>query len=832
MTRSSVLLRLAFVLVPLSALCTGFAVAAAPKTPVGPRLVSLRLEPAAIALSGPLAAQRLLVTARASDGSEVDVTERAAFRLTRPGVAKLDKAGALTPVKDGGTEIVAQIGALVAKSPVMVKDAAKRAPVSLVNDIEPALTWIGCNQAACHGQQNGKGGFKLSLRGWDPAFDWEQMTKDAAGKRVFAKNPARSLLLLKPLGEVPHGGGKVLDKNSAEYALILRWLREGAAAPGDKDVRLTEIAVTPAERILPRAGAAQRLLVSARYSDGTVRDVTRLARYQSQNDAVAGVDAAGRVAAKGPGESALMVSYGGEVKTASILVPFPNPTPTTPAARANYVDEHVAVKLAKMRIPTSSRATDAEFLRRVTLDTIATLPTPAETRVFLADKDPNKRARLIDRLLARPEYVDYRTLKLADLLRVNGQYLSEEGADVYYRWIHEQVQRNVPYDQFVRDLLGARGSTFRSGPANYFRVAGNPEDLAETTAQSFLGTRIACAKCHNHPFERWKQSDYYGLAAFFVKMGKKGGPEFGEEQVYNNRRGGETVNPRTKQVVAPKYLGGDAPKLEHENEGVIDRRVVLADWLTSKNNFDFARVAVNRIWADYFGKGIVDPVDDFRVSNPPANAPLLDALAKDFIAHDFDVKYITRVILNSETYGRSSEILPGNTKDTRYFSRFYPRRLPAEALMDTIAAVTEKSDRYGPYPPGWRATQIRDSRIGAYFLEVFGRPKREILCACERSPQPNLAQSLHLINSPALNSRIAADDGRVSHLLKQFEKAAPAVRDRRIVEEMYLLTLSRPPTKTETADVLAYLAKQKEPRKGYEDALWALLNSEEFLFNK
>lgn len=714
-----------------------------------------------------------------------------------------------------------------AAPPPAAKTAHKRPPVSLVNDVEPVLTKIGCNQGICHGQQNGQGGFKLSLRGWDPAFDWEQITKDANGKRVFAANPARSLLLLKPTGDVPHGGGKVLAKGSPEYLLLLRWLREGRAAPSEKDVRLTDLVVTPTERILPRPGGTQQLAVAARYSDGTARDVTPLARYQSQNDAVASVDDHGRVTARSSGESAVLVAYGGEVRTASFLVPYGNPVPA-PTASAGYIDDLVYRKLRQLHITPSSRATDSEFIRRVYLDTIALLPTPAETRAFLADRDPRKRARLIDRLLERSEYVDSRTLRLADLLRVNGQLLSEEGADVYYRWIRDRVARNVPYDQFVRELLTARGSTFRTGPANYFRVAGNPDDLAETTAQSFLGTRIACAKCHNHPFENWKQSDYYGLAAFFVKMGHKGGPEFGEVQVYDNRRGGETTNPRTKQVVKPKFLGGPEPAIAAD----LDRRAVLAEGLAAKDNLLFARVAVNRIWADYFGKGIVDAPDDFRISNPPANAPLLDALAKDFIAHQFDVKYITRVILNSETYQRSSEIVPGNAKDDRYFARAYPRRLPAETLMDAVAQVTEKPDRFGAYPTGWRAVQVRDSRIGAYFLEVFGRPKREILCACERSPQPNLAQSLHLINSGSLNAKLTADDGRVAHLLKQFEPWAPAVRDRRIIEEMYLLTLCRPPSKAETQAVLAHIGKTKDRRKGFEDALWALLNSEEFLFNK
>jgi hypothetical protein len=496
-------------------------------------------------------------------------------------------------------------------------------------------------------------------------------------------------------------------------------------------------------------------------------------------------------------------------------------------AKASYIDLLTEKKLTRLGLTPADLCTDSEFIRRVYLDTVALLPTPEETRRFLADKDPNKRAKLIDRLLERPEYVDYRALKLADLLRVNGLFLGEEGADVFYRWIHEQVEANAPYDRFVRELLTARGSNFHVGPANFYRIGGNPEELAETTAQAFLGTRIACAKCHNHPFENWTQSDYYGLAAFFGRFGRKGGPEFAEEQVFV-RRDGEVQNPRTKQNAKMRYLGG----AEVTGEPDADRRATLAKWLTATDNRQFARVAVNRLWADYFGRGIVDPVDDFRISNPPANAELLDALTDDFIKSGYDLKAMARKILNSRTYQRSSLITPGNARDDRYFARAYPRRLPAEALLDAVAQVTAKPDRFWPYPDGWRATQIRDSRNGHYFLEVFGRPKREILCACERSPQPNLSQSLHLMNSGNINFKVTAGDGRLAKLLKKYDAWAAPVRDRGLLDELYYTTLCRPPSADEAKSMLAYVAKQKDRAAGFQDVLWALLNSEEFLFQK
>jgi hypothetical protein len=825
---------------------------AAPKGKAARHAVALRVDPPVVVLDGPLAMQRLAVTAQFNDGTEEDVTPRASLSLSRPGIVKLENNALLKPLNDGGAQLTVAFEKLRIAIPVAAVESHTVTPVSLTNDLEPLFTKIGCNQGSCHGQQNGQGGFKLTLRGYDSAFDYEQIWKADGARRINAKEPEKSLLLIKPTMQVPHGGGPRLTKGSLEYNLLFRWIIEqakkqdqkepskdkdkSAATSVPEEARLTEIEVFPVERVVPKPGLKQRILVTARYSDGSFRDVTGLARYQSQNDAVAAVDDAGMVAAKQPGESAIMVSYGGEVKVANIIVPqtvvaahktasLPVKPGKAPAAKG-YIDRLVELKLAKLRTPVSGMTTDSEFLRRVSLDTIGTLPTPDETRAFLADRDPARRSKLIDRLLERPEFVDYRTLRVADLLRVNGQYLSEEGADVYARWIHDRVRKNVPYNLFVRELLTGRGSTFHVGPANYYRVATNPEELAEATAQSFLGVRLQCAKCHNHPFEKWKQRDYYGLASFFARVGRKGGPEFGEEQVYV-RRDGDAYHPRTKQLITAKFLGGEEPKFEPES----DRRVALAEWLTSKDNFDFARVAVNRTWADYFGKGIVDAVDDFRVSNPPSNGPLLDALAKDFIAHNYDVKYITRVILNSEAYQRSSEILPGNAKDERHFARAYPRRLPAEPLEDAVCQVTGKPDKFGAFPQGWRAIQLRDSRTGSYFLEVFGKPKREILCACERSQGSNLAQSLHLINSGNLNNKLASNDGRLATLLKQVEKLDPVVGNTKIIEEFYLMALCRYPTLSETKVMLKHISEAKERRKGLEDSLWALLNCEEFLFN-
>jgi hypothetical protein len=705
--------------------------------------------------------------------------------------------------------------------PISWQVAVRHGPVRFDTDIVPIFTRAGCNQGACHGAQSGKGDLKQSLRGWDPAYDWEQVVKDSDGRRIDKAHPEKSLVYLKPTGQVSHGGGTRFTVESPEAVVLLRWLKEGAAAPDEK-LAVRDLSVSPPEQVLKRPGEAVQLRVLARMSDGATRDVTDLARYSSYDEGVASVSEAGRASALRGGESAIMVAYAGFVKVANIVVPLaPKPLSLAKLPRGNWIDTLVYQKLAQLHIEPSGLATDEEFMRRVYLDTIATLPTSAEARAFLRDRDPDRRRKLIDRLLERPEYVDFQALKLADQLRVNSLFLSEEGADRYYRWIRDRVEAGVPYDRFVRELLTGRGSTYRTGPANYFRVAANAEELAETTSQTFLGVRLQCAKCHNHPFEKWTQNDYYSLAAFFARVGRKGGPEFGEEQVYV-RTNGEVIHPKTKRPMLPRYLGAAQVKLSPDQ----DRRAPLAEWLTSRGNRQFARVAVNRIWAEYFGRGIVDPIDDFRISNPPANGPLLECLATEFIDHGFSVKHITRLILNSRTYQANSIATPTNRADERHFARALPRRLTAEQAMDAVAQITGKGDRFGSRPVGTRAIQLRDSRIGAYFLEVFGRPKREINCACERDMGPNLSQSLHLINSPNLNGKLRAEDGRLAQLIKARRS------DLDVINELYLAALCRYPTPQEVQVALKQVRFQKDQRTAaLEDLLWALINTQEFLYN-
>jgi hypothetical protein len=791
------------------------------KAAPAPRLLGLSVSPPVVQLSGPEARQQLLVTGTFSDGTERDLTTGTQY-FADPKLGAVTAAGVVTPRADGSGFVGVKAGGRLLKVPLVVKSARTFPPTRLVTDVVPLFTKNGCNQGACHGAAAGQKGFKLSLRGYDPALDFDQLTKEKAGARINKQDPDASLLLQKATGAVPHGGGPRFKKGSYEYNILARWIREAAPGP-DAALSITDVTVAPAERVVPQPGLTQQLQVTAKYSDGSTRDVTRWARFSSNNDAVASVDdVTGRVKAQQGGDSAIMVSYGGFVKVARVLVPVQAKAPVDYAKlpRANFIDDLVLRKLAQLRVEPSPLCSDAEFLRRASLDVIGTLPTPEEVERFLADRSPDKRAKLVDALLERPEFVDYRALKLSDLFRVNSQYLSQEGADSWYRWIRNRVRENAPYDAIVRELLTARGSGFHVGPANYYRINDDTEKLAEATSQSFLGVRLNCAKCHNHPFERWQQKDYFGLAAFFARVGRKGGPEFAEEQVVI-RNDGEVKHPKTGQVLAPAFLGAGEAKIEPGE----DRRVALANWLASKENVQFARVAVNRLWADLFGRGIVDPVDDFRVTNPPANDALLEALAKKYVELNYDAKAMLRLMLNSRAYQLSSEIRPSNARDVSHFARAYMKRLPAEVLADALDAATGKQSRYGQLPTGTRAIQIPDSRIGSYLLDVFGRPKREIVCSCERDPQPNLSQMLNLVNGGDLNNRIASGDGRIAKALKA------NLTDDQIVTQLYLATLSRPPKPEELKLAQAQIKKTGDRKTALEDLLWAMINTQEFIFN-
>jgi len=696
-------------------------------------------------------------------------------------------------------------------------------PVSFARDVEPILTKAGCNSGGCHGAQHGRGGFRLSLFAFDPVFDFDQIVRSNEGRRVVLSDPDRSILLAKPALVMEHGGGPRLKPGSPEYETVRRWLEDGAPPPGPKDPTVTAVEVSPAAGVM-RPGETRQLAVTAVWSDGVRRDVTRTAQYDALNDAVAAVTPGGLVTAKAAGETHVMVRYMGRADVSRVTLPFARVAAGRVPPGNNFVDEKLAAKWADLGLVPSPPCDDAGFIRRLYLDATGTLPTPAEVRAFLADPAPDKRERLVDRVLDKPEYVDWWALKWGDLLRINRTALEEKGMWSFHNWVRAQVRDGVPADQFARDVVTAEGSTFTEGPANFFRVGRTAEEWAEAVAQVFLGVRMQCAKCHHHPFEKWSQDDYYGMAAFFARLGQKTSQEFGlfgNERVIFLRPTGEAVHPRTRAVVKPHPLDGPA------TDDPFDRRAKLAGWMTAPENPLFARNIVNRFWGYLMGRGLVEPLDDLRATNPASNPELLDALARDFVAHKYDVKHLLRTILRSRAYQLGSAATDGNRADAEnvYFTRYTTKRLTAEQLADAIDAATGTREKYPGLPLGTRAAQLPDPGVRSYLLDTFGRPARQVACECERTTRPNIAQAMHLMNGDLLNRKIADPAGRVQKLTAGKGPSAAAV------EELYLATLSRPPTPAEAAKAAGWLESAANKREGLQDLMWVLLNSREFLFN-
>ena len=712
--------------------------------------------------------------------------------------------------------------------------------VSFNNDVEPILTRLGCNQGACHGAQYGKGGFKLSLAAFDPDLDYASMVRQAHSRRVSVADAARSLLLLKPLMTVPHGGGRRLEAHTPAYNMLLRWVEQGAHGPNPADPVVVGIRVAPAERVLPLHAPPQQLTVRATFSDHSERDVTADTRLNTLNDGVAGCTPDGLVTPVGRGQTAIMARYGGQAAVATVLVPFtkeivrqrPTYLHTAPDI-SGAIDALVAGKQRQLGLAPSPLCDDRAFIRRVSFDLIGTAPTPEELNAFLTDTRPDKRARLIDALLARPEYADYWTLKWGDLLRSNRQPLGVKGMWSFSSWIRAQLGENRPIDQFVHDLITAQGSTFTNGPANFYRVATNPQDLAETTSQVFLGVRMQCARCHHHPFERWSQADYYQFAAFFARVGLKGSAEFGlfgNEQIVRVNDGGEVYHPKTGTKMRPTppgvqlvSLAGKTALPDVDADG--DRRIALADWLTAPTNRLFARNVANRYWGYLFSKGLVNPIDDMRVTNPPTNPALLDLLADELTRSHYDLKHLLKIICATQTYQRSSQATPANKKDELFFTHYLPRRLGAETLLDAIDYACGTHEKFPSLPLGTRAIALPDPNVGSDFLDTFGRPLRVISCECERVSEPNLSQTLRLMNGGTVNGKVGQGEGRIAMLLAAHKSPDTVLND------IYVCALGRPPSRDERMQVMGALAFAPDARPIFEDVLLTLLNSKEFLFN-
>jgi hypothetical protein len=792
---------------------------------------ALVAQPETITLVGKRARQQVIVTGRYADGSVRDLTPFCEMALEQAGIVAVEEGGYLSPSKDGATALVIKAANQSARLPITVKDMDKALPVSFHNEFIASLNVGGCNQGACHGTPSGKAGFKLSLRGYDPDADYLQLTRDALGRRTD-RNGDASLIMQKALGRVPHEGGQRFRPNSVPAETIRTWLEEGLQDDPANAPHLTGIRILPGTRVLNEPAKWQQLAVLAQFSDGAVRDVTRLTVFSSSDSAVADVNANGLVEFHQSGEVAILVRYLMTLETVRLTYLEPrkgfvwlNPQ------EFNYVDKHVFAKLKMLSIPPSDLCTDQEFVRRAYLDLSGVLPTSDDVKRFLANGDSRKREKLIDALLERDEYADFWTLKWADVLRNNRKTVQVKGAHVYQSWLRERIAMNKPFNELVRELLTANGSTFANPAANYYRISTDPTNLAESTAQLFFGIRMQCAKCHNHPFERWTQDDYYSMAAWFARVKLKkdaiepgvAGPMATGAMVVYSDRGGEITQPRTGKTMAPKVMGMPAPTISPGK----DRREALADVLATANNPFFAKSVANRIWFHLSGRGIVDPVDDFRDSNPSANDELLDALAKDFVAHNFDVKALIRVIMNSRTYQLSAQSNDFNKDDNKYFSHAVTKLLPAEPLLDAICAATDVPEKFAGLPLGTRAVQLPDGEINHPFLKTFGQPARELACECEREGDSNLAQALQLINGPTVNEKLRSPTNRVGKLLAQ------GLSERVLLDELYYATLSRAPAEGEVKAALAHVAKATAPpdkRKAWEDVHWALLNSKEFLF--
>lgn len=777
--------------------------------------------PPEVVLAGKGTTQRLIAVATYADGSQRDVTSAVAWKTGNAAVVKVAGAS-VTSTGDGETGVVATLGGKSASLKAVAQDTAIPHRWSFANEIVPVLTKTGCNSGGCHGSPSGRGGFKLSLFGFEPDYDYEMVTKDAGGKRVNRGTPLASLFYQKPTGKSPHGGGLRFGEQSAYGRRLAAWLAAGAPKQPEFDPRLRKIEIYPSQWVLPAKGDSQRLLVVARRDDNTTQDVTDFARYLVNDDQVAAVDDEGQMSAAGMGDTTVIVRYLGAVGVVPVRVPRP-PLPASAFSTfkpANALDEAVLARLKDARVPPSDLASDAEFLRRATLDACGVLPTPEEVKAFLADSGAEKRTKLVDRLLARPEYVDFWTLKWADLFRNSSRALQAKGMHAYSRWIRESVLQNKPWDQMARELITASGSAHRYGPSNWYVTATTAEDRASAASQVFLGLRIDCARCHNHPFEAWSQNDYYGFAAFFARVRFKQGLGDQERLVYA-ALDGELQHPRDKKPVPPRVLGGEAEKFAPGE----DRRDRLAAWMTAPQNPFFARAIGNRLWNHFFGRGVVQPVDDVRVTNPASNEALMAALGREVVRQKFNLKAVCRGIMLSRTYQASSRASERNRDDRQLFSHALPRRLPAEVLLDAINSATGTTDKFGPYPLGTRAVQVPDNRVNNPFLDLFGRPQREVACECERPEEANLSMALDLINGSTVNTKVAHPQGRVARLF------AAKAADRDMVADLYLAALSRPPSEKEAAAAEKLFGSAPSKKEGAEDLLWALINTKEFVFN-
>lgn len=779
----------------------------------------LTCSPARVQLDRPERFQQLIVSSKVIEGVTLDVTRSASYEVTPAGLVHVDSRGLVRPLTEGIGELKIQVGTSIVKVPLEITGQNSPVPVSFEHEVLPILTKSGCNMGGCHGKAEGQNGFKLSVFGFDAAADHLAISTESRGRRLNLTAPPDSLLLRKGAAIVPHGGGRKLEIGDARYQRLLRWIREGARFSVPDESAVVKIEVEPGDRILSPKDA-QQIRVTATDAAGRRYCVTNEAEYSSNTPNIAAVDNRGLIQGTDtPGEAAILARYAGRVAICRVTIPRSGVKFQRPPS-SNFIDNLVWDKLERLGIEPSDVADDGTILRRLYLDTIGRLPTTTEAREFLTSTAPDKRAKLIDQLLQKPEYAEYWTMRWADLLRIDQATLTPEGAVAATRWLHKQFAQNRPYDAWVRDIITVQGNALAESPAPIYKAMAEPEILSRGFSQVFLGVRIECAQCHHHPFEKWSQDDYFGLAGFFTGISRKTVANQGEMLL--SRGGTDMKHPRTGVVIRARALG--APDADFK--AVSDRRVILANWMTSPDNHFFAPAIVNRMWAHYFGRGLVEQVDDIRNTNPPTNGPLFDALTQHMKDVKYDLKAFTRTLLNSRVYQLSGQPVGSNADDRQNFSHAYDKALPAEVLLDAVCQVSGVPEKFNGWPLGYRAVQVWDSRMPSYFFRIFGRPVRNTVCECERSNEPSISQALHLLNSPEISHKLHHHEGTVKRL------AETIPTNDALVEELYLLALSRFPTADEKQLTVQHLTENRDSRRAAaEDILWAIMNSKEFLYN-
>ncbi len=839
-------MRLQRTLIPISCLVlllgSGLALADTKESAIPKNLRSISIETGRssdgkFGLAGRDSSQQLVVTAKDAKGNEHDVTRIAKYEVSPKDIVRVSQTGEVNGIKEGRATIVANgPGGLVAKTSVSVTNIVEDLPINFANDVVPIFTRYGCNSGGCHGKSGGQNGFSLSLLGFEPQEDFDFLVKEARGRRILPSVPTYSLLLRKATGQMAHGGGGRIKVDSAAYRVVRRWIEQGTPFGKKDDPVVDRIEVTPRSRVLA-PNSSQQLVVVAHYSDGSTKDVTRLAQFESNAKDLAHVSESGVVSTGDlPGVVAVMARFQIHVGVFRATIPLNAPLKSMPSEN-NFVDQLVFKQLKSLGLPPSDVCKDSTFIRRVTIDIAGRLPTLEETKKFLADTSKDKRPKLVDRLLESGDYADYFANKWSAVLRNKRENSKEDTKPTFafHSWIRKSLAQNKPYDQFVREILTATGKEVKNPPVTWYREVRGPSAQLEDVSQLFMGQRIGCAKCHHHPFEKWSQDDYYGFAAFFSQVKYKDPPRPKRNKKKRKKKGkvsrplleilhnpgiAKAKNPRSGDFVYPTGLGGKTYKVPAN----VDPRTKLADWLTSPKNPYFARVLVNRYWKHFMGRGLVEPEDDMRVTNPPTNPELLDALEKHFIESKYDLKRLIRTICTSRVYQLSGISNKYNRPDKQNFSRFYARRLHAEVLLDAIDQVTATKTRFTNVPQGTRAVQLPDNAFDSYFLSVFGRPSASSACECERTSSLNLAQLLHLLNSSDILKKVAGT------------RAQKISRDRRSHEEklkeLYLVALSREPSQAELGVLTSYIERRKRNEKAaYEDVIWSLINSPEFLFN-